>query len=350
MFSRRNEFQLWLTDLAAVSGGVVSDELSIKLKTGENEAFSIQPGSDLARALHDLAPRRAERPIQAATPPAKLAQAGPSTRKAEGIFDSPVFSDHPSGWQTPSDLVAGFTLAWALELKERMRLSPHAPSAPGVIDHLPPRYRYDTLGRLIDLGPGATGASFGVHPVVRLTTICGAWQLFDLMNRGWRIRANDFEQFADLLAFVTGGQDRPSLYKGESADISKCILAVRVRRASMQTDELDLAEQWFFSGDDELTFRDPGGNDSLQFHFSGMDVVPLALFSHQFVAAIWSTARVTVEQLGPDRVIALRGGDRLDSLLDLLDRGGAKAQQAQQELAPMEFQRFDNWPGWSQQP
>lgn len=228
-------------------------------------------------------------------------------------------------------------------------MSPHAPSAPGVIDRLPPRYRYDTLGRLIDLGPGATGASFGLNPIVRLTTICGAWQLFDLMNQDWRIRANDFGQFADLLAFVTGGQDRPSLYKGESADISKCLLAVPVRRASMQTDELDLAEQWFFSGDEGLTFRDSRGNDSLQFHFSGMDVVPLALFSHQFVAAIWSTARVTVEQLGPDQVMASHS-DRLDSLLDLLDRGGAKAEHAQQELTPMEFRWFDNWPGWSQQP
>lgn len=261
-------------------------------------------------------------------------------------FSSPVFTDHPTGWQTPSDLVGGFTLAWALELKERMRLSPHAPFAPGVMERLPARYRFDTLGRLIDLGPGASGTTFGRSPVVRLTTLCGAWQLFDLMNQSWRIRPNDFDQLASLLSFVTGGPERPSLYQDESADISKCLLAVRVRRATMQMDELDLAEQWFLTGDDELTFNDERGNDSLLFHFSGMNTVPLALFSHQFVSAIWSTARVTVNQLGPDRVVALQS-NRVDSLTDLLERGGEKALMAEQELTPMQFRWFDNWPGWS---
>lgn len=261
-------------------------------------------------------------------------------------FSSPVFADHPTGWKTPSDLVAGFTLAWALELKERMRLSPHAPFAPGVTDQLPARYRFDTLGRLIDLGPGATGATFGQNPVARLTTLCGAWQLFDLMKQSWKIRPRDFDQFATLLSFVTGGSERPSLFQGESANISKCLLAVRVRRESMQMDELDLTEQWFLTGDDELTFNDERGNDSLLFHFSGMETVPLALFSHAFVAAIWSTARVTVSRVGPDRVVAMHS-NRVDSLTDLLERGGEKALRASQELTAMQFRWFDNWPGWS---
>lgn len=258
-------------------------------------------------------------------------------------FGSPIFTDHPTGWQTPADLVAGFTLAWALELKERMRLSPHAPSAPAVTDRLPAQFRFDTLGRLIDLGPAAGSSQ---DPVVRLTTLCGAWGLFDLMNQSWKLRPNDFGQFANVLSLVTGGRERQSLYRDESADISKCLIAVRVRRAFQQEDELDLAEQWFITGDDDLTFKDPSGNDSLQFHFSGMDRVPLGLFSHQFVASIWSTARVTVNQLGPDRVIEQNRG-RIDSLTDLLVRGGDKALKAQRELTPMQFRWFNNWPGWS---
>jgi hypothetical protein len=264
---------------------------------------------------------------------------------SEVDFSSPIFLDHPIGWQSPADLVAGFTLAWALELRERLRLSPHNPSAPGVMERLPARYRYDTLGRLIELEPGASGRRFGSHPVVRLTTLCGAWQLFDLMNESWQLRPQDYNQFADVLSYVTGGVERPSLYGSESADISKCLLAVRVRRASTATDELDLAEQWFVTGDEDLTFRDARGNDSLQFHFTGMNIVPLALFSHQFVAAIWSTARVTVDRLGPDRVIA-RHSDRTEFLTDLLERGGEKARQAEQTLNPMQFRFFDNWPGW----
>lgn len=267
-------------------------------------------------------------------------------RMAEVDFSSPVFTDHPPGWQTPSDLVAGFTLAWALELKERMRLSPFAPFAEGVRDRLPAEYRFDTLGRLMQLWPGASGADFGRHPLARLTTLCGAWQLFELMNRTWRIQPNDFTQFSNVLAFVTGGRERPSLYQDLSANLSKCLMAVRVRRAYSQEDELDLSEEWFLTGNDELTFQDARGNDSLLFHFTGMNQVPLGLFAHEFVETVWSTARVTVDQLGPDGVIALHS-NRLDSLSDLLKRGGEKATKAEQEMSPIQFRWFNYWPGWA---
>lgn len=267
-------------------------------------------------------------------------------RMAEVDFSLPVFTDHPPGWQTPSDLVAGFTLAWALELKERLRLSPFAPFGEGVRDQLPAEYRFDTLGRLIQLWPGASGADFGRSPVIRLTTLCGAWQLFDLMNQSWRIEPHDFAQFGNVLAFVTGGIERPSLYRDLSANLSKCLLAVRVRRAFSEEDELDLTEEWFLTGNHDLTFEDDRGNDSLLFHFTGMNQVPLGLFNHEFAETVWSTARVTVEQIGPDRVIALHS-NRIDSLLDLLARGGEKATKAQQEMSWIQFRSFDIWPGWN---
>ncbi|MCR2763834.1 hypothetical protein NQ152_09975 [Microbacterium sp. zg.B48] len=194
--------------------------------------------------------------------------------------------------------------------------------------------------------PGASGADFGFRPLARLTTICGAWQLFDLMNKAWKIEPNDFTQFTNLLAFVTGGPERPSLYQDLSANLSKCLLAVRVRRAYSQEDELDLSEQWFLTGSEELTFEDARGNDSLLFHFDAMTQVPLGIFNHEFVETVWSTARVTVDQLGPDRVIALHS-NRLDSLSDLLQRGGEKATRAQDELSFGQFRYFDFWPGWA---
>jgi hypothetical protein len=258
---------------------------------------------------------------------------------------SPVFRDHPAGWQSPSDVVAGFTLAWALELKERMRLSPFAPFADGVRDRLPDRYRYDSLGKLIDLGPGASGADFGSNPVARLVTLCGAWELFELLNDGWRLRPNDFAQFGTTLAFVTGGTDRPSLYQDLSANLSKCLLAVRIRRAYSTEDELDLSEQWFVTGDEDLIFRDPRGHDSLLFHFGG-EPIPLGLFAHEFLETVWSTARVFVERLGPDHVINLHR-DRVDPLIDLLARGGEKGAEAQKSMNPIRFRYFNYWPGWT---
>ena len=134
-------------------------------------------------------------------------------------FSTPIFLDHPPGWQSPSDVFANFTLAWALELRERMRLSPYSPFAQGVRDQLPIEYRFDTLGEFIT--SNAPTSALG-----RLTTLCGAWQLFDLMNRSWQIREDDFSQYSDLLAFVTGGSDRPSLFGDLSGNLSRCLLAV----------------------------------------------------------------------------------------------------------------------------
>lgn len=292
--------------------------------------------------------------FSAAKPGTMPAANAASTPKNGGImrmetveFSAPVFEDHPPGWQRPTDIVEGFNLAWALELKERMRVSPFAPFAEGVRDLLPDAYKFDTLGRLMHLWPGATGSDFGESPLIRLTTLCGTWQLFDLMNQAWRIAPFDYARYAEVLAFVTGGSERPSLYKDLSANLSKCLLAVRLRREFTQQDELDLSEEWFLTGDQEHTFKDSRGNDSLLFHFNNFQSIPLGLFEHEFVETVWATARVTVDRLGPDRVIMLHK-DRLDSLLDLLERGAQKAKTAQHQMSPRQFRfLFDFWPGWA---
>lgn len=278
-------------------------------------------------------------------------------------FSTPVFLDHPPGWQSPSDVFASFTLAWALEVRERMRLSPHAPFAQGVRDRLPRQYRFDTLGELIT-SSGPTSA------IGRLTTLCGAWQLFDLMNQKWQIREDDFHQYSELLAFVTGRSDRPSLFRDLGGNLSRCLLAVRVRRAFSDRDELDQSEEWFVTGDPRLVSGDLL-NKSINFNFhptaqdragrNDSPVMSLMLmhgpisvpvytafdnpFDNEFPMSIWSMARVTVDEVGPDRIIALHG-DRLESLSDLLIRGGEKALRAQQEMSPRDFQRFNFWPGF----
>lgn len=261
-------------------------------------------------------------------------------------FDAAVFENHPPGWQSASELVAGFTLAWALELRERLKLSPHAPFAEGVRDRLPARYRFDTLGKLVSMRPGATSAALGMNQVARLTTICGAWQIFDLLNQTWRIKPYDFLQFSNTLSFVTGGTERRSLFHDLSANLSKSLLAVRVRRASSESDELDLAEEWFITGDSSIVSIDARGNPALVFHFTGQNAVPVGLLAHEFAESVWSTARVTVDHLGPDRVIAMQR-DRIESLDDLLTRGGQRALDAQMRMSFMEFNWFNYWPGWT---
>lgn len=261
-------------------------------------------------------------------------------------LDAPLFDSHPAGWQSPNEIASGFALAWALELRERQRLTPQYPEADWVQEHLPARFRYDTLGQLIRLWPGTDAATFRNAPVVRLTALAGTWTLFDILNREWQIRPDDFHQFAGLLAYVTGDRSRPSLYGDLRADISKCLLAVRVRRAAQGLEELDLTEQWFVNGDEELTFDDQQGNTSLLFHFDNSTTIPLAIFAHAFPESIWSTARVTVDRLGPENVISENRG-RVDSLIELLERGAAAAERAKQEMPRIRWQQYNYWPGWS---
>ena len=266
-------------------------------------------------------------------------------RVTDADFHSPVFKDHPAGWRSPADLVDAFTLAWALELQARVRLSPHAPFDEGIRDRLPAKYRFDTLGRLVEMWPGASGADFSASAVVRLTTMCGAWQLFDLMNQNWRIRAWDYLQFAEILAYVTGGRERPSLYHDLSANLSKCLLAVRVRRAYAEQDHLDRSEEWFLTGDSDLLDKDTVWAGSLAFDFGG-HMVSVPLVAHEVVDTVWATARVTVDEIGYERVIDMHHS-RIEQLSDLLVRGSEKALKAQQELPANQFRFFNIWPGWS---
>lgn len=62
-----------------------------------------------------------------------------------------------------------------------------------------------------------------------VTALCGAWRLFDLLHQDWRLQPRDFGQLAEVMAFVTGGRDRPSLYRDLPANLAKCLLAIRAR-------------------------------------------------------------------------------------------------------------------------
>ncbi len=258
---------------------------------------------------------------------------------------SPQFADHPPGWQSAADIFEAFTLAWALELKERNRRSPGNPMAPGLVETLPVMYGHDTLGHLITLSPGSDAASFARAPVARLTVLRAAWSLFDHLNGRWQLQPQDFSKMASAMAYVTGGSDRQSAYGSKSATYGKCLLAVRVRRAFQQESELDLTEEWFVTGDQELTFTDARGNDSLLFHF-GPQPIPIGIFAHEFVDSVWSTAQVLVDELGADWVIS-RYRHRLDELLDILTRGGEEAERARRWMSPAEFRYRNGWPGWA---
>lgn len=266
---------------------------------------------------------------------------------ADVDLHAPLFTDHPAGWQSPEELFDGFALAWALELRERRKISPIDPFGNHVQHQLPVQYRYDTLGELLKLNPlvQAAGGILGRSSVTRLMALCGAWRLFETMNKQWQLQPRNFEQYGETLKLVTGGLEMPnSLFQEKSARLAKCLLAIRVRRAFSQQEELDLAEEWFVSGDPELTFRDSRGYDSLLFHF-GLSDVDLPLIPRDFSECVWDTASVLVDQLGPDKVI-VSNLHRMDELYELLTRGGRRAEAAQREMSPVQLRGWDGWPGW----
>lgn len=72
---------------------------------------------------------------------------------SEVDFDATVIPGAPEGWRTSRDIMENFLLAGALEIQVRTRISPANPFAPGSIQALPPAFRYDTLGALLNYGP-----------------------------------------------------------------------------------------------------------------------------------------------------------------------------------------------------
>ena len=71
--------------------------------------------------------------------------------------------------------------------------------------------------------------------------------------------------------------------------------------------------------------------------------VPLGLFSHEFYATVWSTARVTVDQLGPDRVIAMHKNRASDHFQTCSVAPARRHFELNRHSRRLSFGSFDNW-------
>lgn len=75
------------------------------------------------------------------------------TSKSDVDLRANIYPEFPAGWNSATDLMEGFLLAAALELRARQQLLPSDPWADEVFSHLPARYRYDPFGQLLSNGP-----------------------------------------------------------------------------------------------------------------------------------------------------------------------------------------------------
>ena len=256
---------------------------------------------------------------------------------SEVDFTIPSFPENPEGWQTANDLADGFLLAWALEVRERTRIDPSNPFGSHVLKQLPPAFRYDTLGQLIPM-PLSAGAQ-GLTMPGRLTTLCIVWRLFDKFNQQWQLRPRDYVQFGNVLAFVTGGTDRRSLFGDLSADMAKCLLSDQVSRAHDENQTLSQGEEWFAKGDRQFLID----GEVIPFMIAG-NLIRLYAVPENFVQSVWAAARVLVEKNSPDYYIS-KSGRQIPTLLDVLERGAVLAEK-RKLLPPVQAWEFELWPGW----
>lgn len=252
-------------------------------------------------------------------------------------FSRSIFRENPEGWTSANDLANGFLLAWALEVRARRRIDPSNPFGSHVLELLPPAFRYDTLGQLIQM-PRFTSVP-GLSMPGRLTTLCIVWRLFDEFNQQWQLRPRDYVQFGNVLAFVTGGTERRSLFGDLSADMAKCLLSDRVSRAHDSNQALSQGEEWFATGDREFLID----GEVLPFVIGG-NLIRLYAVPENFVQSVWAAARVLVEKNSPEHYISTLG-HQLPTLLDVLERGAVLAEQ-RKLLPPVQAWEFDPWPGW----
>lgn len=265
--------------------------------------------------------------------------------KASDIdLKAPVFGDHPNSWRSPDDLADAFVLAWSLESVERAKIDLGNPYSASVNLALPPRFRFDTLGLLIQQMPTDTSSS-ATHRG-RLTCLALIWRLFEQLNQEWRLQAGDFGQYSLALAQATRGFHEPGgVFSGLSGDFARCLLSDRIHRASSGSLELTRAETWFVTGRQDLLAAGPV--DGVPFTIAGT-YIPVPLTWDAFALSVWSTARVLVQRNSAEHYIA-KYADRVSMLLDILDDGAERIAAYQRE-APWQMQgrtwamTFDSWP------
>lgn len=259
-------------------------------------------------------------------------------------FRVSVFADHPVGWQTPADLAEAYVLAWALEVQARRRVDPGDPFGRHVLGYLPRMFSYDTLGSLVRLTAAECYSSFpSVTERARLTTLCIVWTLFDELNTKWQLTTGDMRRYADMLAFVTGGPERRSLFTSLSADWAKCLLSDRVARTFFGRDELTEGEEWVVTGDWRLSTPNDRGGRTIPFRVGTM-AVPMYVLTDSFVTSTWSAARVLVELRSPEEYIE-RYGQRRGAVLEILEKGVAEFEK-RTSLPYIEAVNYKPWPGW----
>lgn len=255
-----------------------------------------------------------------------------------------VFEDHPKSWQSPEDLADAFVLAWALEQAERTRIDPGDPYSVHVNQALPGRFRFDTLGLLIQQAPADTSSSGTSRG--RLTCLALAWRLFDQLNQEWRLQVGDVDRYSVALAQATRGFHEPGgVFSGLSGDFARCLLSDRIHRASSGSLEITRAETWFVTGHQDLLAL--GAVASVPFTIAGTSIsVPLTWDA--FVWSVWSIARVLVRRNSAEFYLA-KYADRTPMLLDILDDGAGKI-AAHRRDAPWQMHgrtrsmTFDSWP------
>ena len=241
-----------------------------------------------------------------------------TTLKSEVDLMEVIYPEFPAGWNSASDLMEGFLLAAALELRLRNQLSPGNPWAAGLTEHLPPRFRYDTLGQLLRFGPDGNRPHDGER-IGRLPLLAIVWQFTDqALHETQHIRL-----------------DSPG-HVGHDAALSK-FNGLTLGKYGTALFKAAFHREWF-SDDSSLSTVESAFVNGMTLELGSAGPTPgrrLHPDGSMYSDSIWQTGFRLVERRTPEFYIR-NLQHRQTTVLEILDRGAALA------LAGKVF----TWPGW----
>lgn len=245
-----------------------------------------------------------------------------------------IYPEFPPGWNSATDLMEGFVLAAALEVRARQQMSPQDPWAAGLTERLPNRFRYDTFGSLLRWGPysdddwnrGAVSLDPTVNYLHHERKLNAGERIgrLPLLAVVWQFTADVFAETQHLRTRNRTAGFYEALNRFDGVSLGRHGTALFM--AAFQ-------RAWLADGPSELSGTEKAflAAEPLR---SGMAVLhPLGA---SYSDSIWQTAFRMVERQTPDYYVQ-RLQRRQGVVLDVLTRGSELAVKGHRSV----------WPGWS---
>ncbi|MGY2702788.1 hypothetical protein [Nocardioides sp. HB32] len=263
---------------------------------------------------------------------------GEPTTTADVDLTGNIYPEFPAGWNSATDLMEAFLLVGALELKLRRDLNPWGdPFDPGVLNRLPPEFKFDPFGALVRNGE--------VSDAQMRERVVSANPSLNHLHHGWKLHAGEVIGRYPLIGLVWRFVDEivdanESLRAGDRGFNHQLVMqklgGLVLGKHGLVLFMAVLERRWFEDGPARDALRD------VEVQYLGGHEIPghggmgrLAAAGHMYEDAIWKTTWRLIERRSPEYYIE-RCAHRREDVEDVLRRGALLAQRGARNC----------WPGW----